>query len=327
MSDNEQTEDAYGAINFGEFRKYMKNKKQKLEAQSKQLQKGHENNNMIFQNTFIHVNGYTPIPSTELKRMIIEYGGNYVHYLVKPEWIMDSINAGRLLPWQSYRTIPTNGQQLSFNKKQNTSLAANPDFIKTFYENSRLHHLATWKEELKEIVEKMDEKYKHNNKKQQQDGLRVIMHIDFDCFFASVGLRERPWLSQSPVAVTHSKGMDKDSSSDIASCNYIAREYKIRNGISMGEALRLCPDLKTIPYEFEKYRQVSETFYEIMFQYADELQAVSVDEALIDWNVKIDILLVSQHGKVLGTLRGHVSLLVSTITIGVRDQEQTYTSR
>jgi hypothetical protein len=40
MSDNEQRDDdAYGAINFGEFRTYMKNKKQKLEAQSRELQK------------------------------------------------------------------------------------------------------------------------------------------------------------------------------------------------------------------------------------------------------------------------------------------------
>jgi DNA repair protein REV1 len=95
---------------------------------------------------------------------------------VKPEWITDSINAGRLLPWQSYRTIPVNAQQLLFKKNTDNALtSADPDFIKRFYENSRLHHLSTWKEELKEIVGKMDEKYKNVKNKVQQDGLRVIM--------------------------------------------------------------------------------------------------------------------------------------------------------
>jgi DNA repair protein REV1 len=45
-----------------------------------------------------------------------------------------------------------------------------------------------------------------------------------------------------------------------------------------------------ISYEFEKYRQVSEAFYEIMFQYADELQAVSVDEALVDVSSHVTLL-------------------------------------
>lgn len=33
----------------------------------------------------------------------------------------------------------------------------------------------------------------------------VVMHIDMDCFFVSVGLRNRPELKEKPVAVTHAK--------------------------------------------------------------------------------------------------------------------------
>lgn len=40
-------------------------------------------------------------------------------------------------------------------------------------------------------------------------------HVDFDCFFASVGIRDRPHLKDKPVAVSHSKGFCGDSSSDI----------------------------------------------------------------------------------------------------------------
>lgn len=52
-------------------------------------------------------------------------------------------------------------------------------------------------------------------------------------------------------------GFDKKMSlSEIASCSYEAREKGIKNGMFVGQALKLCPDLKTIPYDFEGYREV-----------------------------------------------------------------------
>ena len=50
--------------------------------------------------------------------------------------------------------------------------------------------------------------------------------------------------------ITDSAGI---SMSEIASCSYEAREAGVKNGMFMGSALRLCPDLETIPYEFERF--------------------------------------------------------------------------
>ncbi|OAD04595.1 hypothetical protein MUCCIDRAFT_140145 [Mucor lusitanicus CBS 277.49] len=162
---------------------------------------------------------------------------------------------------------------------------ANPTFIKRYYETSRLHYLSSWKAELKDIVEQLEEKYKSDpsmlsrkRKRMSASYTRVVMHVDFDCFFASVGIKDRPHLKELPVYVR----CWKTKYSIVASCNYVARSYGVRNGMTVGMAKGLCPSLQVIPYEFEKYKSISKIFYEIMFHYADEMQAVSVDEALLE---------------------------------------------
>ncbi|KDQ59748.1 hypothetical protein JAAARDRAFT_126496 [Jaapia argillacea MUCL 33604] len=116
------------------------------------------------------------------------------------------------------------------------------------------------------------------------EGERVIMHCDFDCFFVSAGLVDRPHLRGKPVVVCHSQGAQggMSSTSEIASASYEAREFGIKGGMSLQQARKLCPGILTIPYEFEKYKQYSLLFYTILMTHADDLQAVSVDEALID---------------------------------------------
>ncbi|KAI7904179.1 uncharacterized protein BX663DRAFT_504194 [Cokeromyces recurvatus] len=226
--------------------------------------------------------------------------------IVKPEWIVESIKSQKLLPWQRYRlsltstntaqrelpfvtttediTVNTGealNQAMLANSRSRQSSTANPDFIKHYYQNSRLHYLSTWKDELKKIVDELRKK-EPRKKIRNKDYDRVVMHVDFDCFFASVGIKDRPHLKNCPVAVSHSKEANENSFSDIASCNYVARSFGIRNGMTIGAAKKLCPDLKVIPYEFEKYKTISKTFYNIIFQYADEMQAVSVDEVLLE---------------------------------------------
>lgn len=113
-----------------------------------------------------------------------------------------------------------------------------------------------------------------------------------DCFFVSVGLRKRPELKNKPVAVTHAKNYSseattklaetKESYSEIASCSYEARKCGIKNGMFLGDALELCPNLKTIPYDFEDYKEVSLSLYRIIASYTLDIEAVSCDEMYVD---------------------------------------------
>lgn len=54
------------------------------------------------------------------------------------------------------------------------------------------------------------------------------------------------------------------SLAEIASCNYEARQANVRNGMIMRKAKELCPELQTIPYDFEGYYSVSKQLYEIV---------------------------------------------------------------
>ena len=190
---------------------------------------------------------------------------------------------------------------------QRNTKAYNPskgaEFVNEFFTHSRLHYLSTWSTELRQftarMVNQVRPKYPKLDPSQSLQGQqqRAIVHIDLDCFFVSVSIRDRPHLKGKPVAVTHAKNHDngttqpsllsptkllQDSTSDIASCSYEARKAGVHNGMSVGKAVKLCPDLKLLPYDFDGYRRVSQLFYETLLQYSSTVEAVSCDEAYLE---------------------------------------------
>jgi DNA repair protein REV1 len=107
--------------------------------------------------------------------------------------------------------------------RQNTVI--NPTFLKSYFDQSRLHHLSTWKADLKTQMQLLtSSRPPRRHPKSQQ---RWIMHVDFDCFFCSVSLISRPELRDKPVCVGHGGG----KSGEIASCNYVARKFGVHNGM------------------------------------------------------------------------------------------------
>jgi len=74
---------------------------------------------------------------------------------------------------------------------------------------------------------------------------RIYMHCDFDCFFVSVGLLDRPNLRGKPVVVCHSQGSGEGaaSTSEIASSSYEARAAGIRNGMRWASLCYLRPNI------------------------------------------------------------------------------------
>lgn len=218
--------------------------------------------------------------------------------IVKPQWALDCIASGTLLDldgYQLYTENKPNGLDPYITGKkadssdaspQNTgrTTATDPNFIQNFYKSSRLHHLSTWREELKQFAKELMVKKGLEEPQNEESGMpQWIMHIDMDCFFVSVSARSRPELEGKPVGVSHSAGLQgkEGSSSDLASVNYEARACGLSNGMYTRRALELCPNLTILPYDFEAYQTVAYELYRILAKHANFLQAVSCDEAFI----------------------------------------------
>ena len=92
---------------------------------------------------------------------------------------------------------------------------------------------------------------------------RKIIHVDCDCFYAAVEMRDDPTLRHRPVAV----GGDPNRRGVIATCNYPARHFGVHSAMASSQALRLCPELVIVPPNFDKYRKVSTQIHDIFRRY------------------------------------------------------------
>ncbi|KAI9668385.1 MAG: deoxycytidyl transferase [Alyxoria varia] len=466
--DDEEGEE-YEGSKFGGFPEYFRRKKIKLQNLDAELRAQASDKPQIFRGIVAHVNGYTQPSLNDLHRLIVSHGGGFMQYLdgkttvthiiassltpkkvvdfrkyriVKPAWIVDSVNAGKLLPWNDYRVVdegqgqkvlhfdqgkvvsevnrkpagyrdqtenswytsqleqrqrkqddlekledpsgeavdepgdvedqaiycssseaetpeankhgaegqpqkgPLLGKQLNDSpqapklsetsesgpqrddgalsdaespgvrqgsvlgkrksdsnldsprtkcamtaEEHNAVLLAdprirkssvlNPEFLEQYYRESRLHHLSTWKADLKAQLQAITaEKTSSQNARQKRTpgSRRYILHVDFDSFFVAVSLKNHPQYQDKPAVVAHGSG----SGSEIASCNYPARKYGVKNGMWMKRAQDMCPDLKVLPYDFPGYEAASKIFYDAIIESGGVVQSVSIDEALVD---------------------------------------------
>ena len=107
---------------------------------------------------------------------------------------------------------------------------------------------------------------------------RKIIHVDCDCFYAAVEVRDNPRLRGRPVAV----GGDPGRRGVIATCNYEARAYGVHSAMPSARAMSLCPELEILRPDFDKYRRVSRQIHAVFQRYTDKIEPLSLDEAFLD---------------------------------------------
>lgn len=176
------------------------------------------------------------------------------------------------------------------------TVGTDPNFLDSFFNSSRLSFIGSYKQRVRQSPTK-------KARRKNAGAKRFVFHVDMDCFFASVVLRNFPEYRDKPVAISHhgkrssnlpstEGAATKGSTSECATCNYEARKYGIKKGMFLGRAKELCPDLVVLHYDFEGYESVSEQVADILYRCAGEydgsVEQVSCDEAYMEVFVEAD---------------------------------------
>jgi DNA polymerase-4 len=107
---------------------------------------------------------------------------------------------------------------------------------------------------------------------------RKIIHVDCDCFYAAIEMRDDPRLANQPLAV----GGSAERRGVIATCNYEARAFGVHSAMPSRQALKLCPDLLIVKPRMDAYKAVSQQIHGIFADYTEIIEPLSLDEAYLD---------------------------------------------
>uniref|UniRef100_A0AC35TPY8 DNA repair protein REV1 n=1 Tax=Rhabditophanes sp. KR3021 TaxID=114890 RepID=A0AC35TPY8_9BILA len=288
---------------------YMKDKIDKLIKQCNTPRYGQTQISVLFEGISIAINGETMPSNLDIRNIFVSHGGTYHPYFLKdttlliasnyakekvrnvakgqlilhPNWILHSVAKNELANVDHYTIVD---KQI---KKSNDAT-----FISEYYGKSRLHLISSLGQQLKGWV--LEERKKANlnfparsllqhlrGHKSGRQSVKLVCHIDMDCFFVSVGIRNKPHLKGKPIIVTHSSTR-QNSNAVVASCSYEARKFNILNGMVVSEAMSRCPHLHKIPYEFDEYCRVSKLLYQVIASFTLDIQGVSCDEMFVDFS-------------------------------------------
>jgi len=108
-------------------------------------------------------------------------------------------------------------------------------------------------------------------------GIRKVIHVDMDAFYASVEQRDDPHLRGKPVIVAW-----KGNRSVVCAASYEARAFGVRSAMPAVRAERLCPAAIFVAPDFTRYRAVSKSVREIFKRHTELIEPLSLDEAYLD---------------------------------------------
>ena len=148
---------------------------------------------------------------------------------------------------------------------------------------------------------------------------RHILHVDQNCFYASVEMQRRPELRDKPLAVC---GRQEDRHGIVLTANYIAKPYGVRTGMAVWQAKQKCPHLVVLPPDMGEYIRFSRMAREIYEDYTDQIEPFGLDESWLD--VTGSVGLYGDPVTIAREIAGRIKFeLGITASIGVADNKIT----
>ena len=108
---------------------------------------------------------------------------------------------------------------------------------------------------------------------------KVILHVDMNSFFASVEMAYDAGLKGKPLAIA---GNVEERRGIIVTCSYEARKFGVKTTMPIWQGKKLCPELIVLKPNFDRYRKTSIAIFELMRQYTELVEPVSIDEGYLD---------------------------------------------
>ena len=148
---------------------------------------------------------------------------------------------------------------------------------------------------------------------------RDILHVDQNCFYASVEMQRHPELRDKPLAVC---GSQEERHGIVLTANYLAKPYGVKTGMAIWQARQRCPNLVILPPDMDEYIRFSRMAREIYEDYTDQIEPFGLDESWLD--VTGSVGLFGDPMSIAREISGRIKFeLGITASIGVSDNKIT----
>lgn len=120
---------------------------------------------------------------------------------------------------------------------------------------------------------------------------RIILHLDFNSYFATCEQQEHPEWRGKPVGVCEHLG------GIIIAASVEAKKWGIGTGTPVWEAKKLFPNIILTKTHPDTYRYYTARFLKVLSDYTDRIEKYSIDEAFLDITKACNIQIVTRNSQ------------------------------
>lgn len=108
---------------------------------------------------------------------------------------------------------------------------------------------------------------------------RIIFHIDFNSYFATIEQQANPRLRGKPIGVT---GGDRMERTVLGAVSIEAKARGVKGGMTYADARVLCPDIILVRGDSDKYLECTKRFLNILNRFSPDVEIFSIDEVFLE---------------------------------------------